>query len=786
MFDILTTSALDISNGLLKEAWGGVLPQGGNDFPSACVISKCEQKDSQISIEIGIHPKANGYSAVPMLADRTRSVVIGPSDSDTPFMYAAGEITPPGIFGKALKSYGQVIALLRKYGVSETNYDNWFRVQWGVAPDVDLTGIIPTLRSENDALWGGMGRKLAPGALLHAAGSKQTRVTFHGYDRSNAGKHKLVDFPRLRAIASIAGSLIMLEDRYAAGKLKRLDFRIVGKEIPTSPANISSNLADIIPMETWAYRNIARGALEHVQGFRRTALILSRNALGTGGALELDDSIHVPAEALLEFISQNKVPSIPYTTFLNMSEPIFDIDDTIPTPKIDMQPKDKEDEDRVMTTYIAFASVIRPFVNQNFKNLPEAHKLRSLLSTLTAGSITESEEAEKVLRKVIAEVVPPDWLKRLYRLYCLVFKDKKKSRELMVKVMKDMNTPNGIFQNTDWLIAGPRILASKACYSWIVEEIARSVTRTVRERGTEQALVGSLRRILSSSSNGDLGLAEIVRQRKIWWANEYVRRSKSRDDKRVLYQQKSRLFRHAQLSIDSDGKVTLKDSQPALANVLENSARNFLRKRRNFADPEAMPISPGGMHPRAYAARLDYQYNPHISWVVIWDDFLRSIQMLIHDVEEIMVFIANDMPRDFGRVYGDLEDHEEHGGEDTNEEDPREEKGKQVDMDPEPRHNPTVDDFADFFDDDDLAGEVNDDQGDMVELSHELKEDVMDLREDVLIEQLSQYGMQVPVALYNEIMEETRLKVLEKQKAGVPGRVLDPVLPDYDVTDRYK
>jgi len=645
MFDILSDSALDIAIGLVGDAWGGTAPSGGFDFPSSCVLSKCDYSISDCHIELGVIDNTDQLSEVPWLADVTRTDPAGPSDTDSPFRFSSGEAAAPGIFGKALRAYGETVAICNEYGVPSANYDNWFRIQWGIEPGADLTTAVPVVRSHGDALWGGLGRKLAPSAYSHLATSKQIKVVWHGNTREKYGEHKLVDWPRLTAIARTIGAALLVEDRYSASRLKRIDFRVVAREIPVAPSGIGTALGEIPIMSNWATRDISRGAIEFLQGFRSAALLLARHALGGSGALEIEDGYAIPSESLLKFLAVQQKQAVPVIDFLDAYEGGFDLDDAA-APSVRVP-----EAMRSASVFDAFAAVMRPFVEKNLANIPYPYQIRNLVDTMEGGTREESESATDTLKQLIKDTVPDDFLVRIYRVFAIVNRDRNKGGDIVVSLLRALKAPQSVFETKNLVSVGVRVKNHSRCYKWISDEIARAVTRTVREKGQEAVIAGALRRILSNASTGDIAIAEIVRKRRNWWANEYRRRAKHMDARKVEFQVKSRLFRVVKIIASIDSGVYVDIGDPALVTILEATARAFLRKRKVYLAQDPIPPDPGHANGRQYCQILDRELSPRVLFADIWDSFVRSADMLANDVIEILDYAANDTQ--FGSVAPD-------------------------------------------------------------------------------------------------------------------------------------
>lgn len=782
-FDILSDSALEIATQLITDAWGGDAPIGGLDFPSSCVLSKCGDEYSDVHVELGIVDDTLTLSEIPWLADVTHSDVAGPGDTDTPFRFPSGEATPPGLFGKALRSYGEVMAICVEYGVDTTCYDIWFRSQWGVDKDTDLSMAIPVTRSHGDALWGGLGRKLAPASYTHLAASKQIRVVWHGTQRDKFGAHKLVDWPRLTALVRTIGAALLLEDRHAHKRVKRFDFRVVSREIPNAPEGIGTNLTRIPVMDSWDTRDISRGAVEFIQGFRQSALLLARYALGNSGALVVEEGCQIPSSSIIKFLSEPKVGALPHFDFLDMGEPVFDLDDK-PSNPVRFEPI-KE----TVSIFRAFGAVVRPFVEKNFHQMPFGYILRMKVDQMNTGSRDLANSVSAELKGLIDIAVPDDFLLRMYRLFSVIYKSKEKGGDVVVSVLRALSAPNSVFETHDLLAIGVRVKRSARCYGWLTEEIAKAIQRVSDEQGKEAFLAGKLRRILSSAATGDIAVAEIVRKRRNWWANEYRRKAKFSADRKVEYQIKSRLFRVMRVVVSFDSGVYLDTADFALVQVLESSARAYMRKRKVYDAHDPEPPDSSYTTGHQYCNILDHVLTPRVKYSDVWASFERSASYLVDDIIAILDYAAQDTPFAANPPIGDLDDDVNSDGD--------------SEADPEDVLDPGEDnkeDVVDLFNDEDEEGDIlggddldagdadelfgDDDEDDeiqkgMVDLAAELHEDYPSLPNEIIANAVSKFGVHVPYAMCAEIGSDLHAEYVRSFTARD-----DDTLPSgYDIRD---
>jgi hypothetical protein len=768
MFDILRDSAHDIAKGLLDEAWGGNFPAGGLDFPSGCVLSKSTDQNSDLHIELGLVDEVDSVSEVPWLADLTHGDVQGPHDSDSPFKFLNGEGDLPGMFGTALKAYGQVVAILAEYGVDYTAYDNWFRAQWGIARETDLSLSIPALRSHGSALWGGLARKLSPATFCNIATSKQVRVKWHGKGRKDYGADKLIDWPRLTAIAQTVGSYLLVEDKYA--KIKRIDFKLVKRELPAAPIRPGDTLANFPCPDDWEVRDLSNTALQFLAGFRAASLHLARNALGTTGTLTVGRSVNIPSNAIAAFIREHHVPPAPIDIGLPNESGIFDFFDEDPTKPVVAKTAPN------ITIYTGFASVIKPYVNKHWREMPTSFAIRAMHDTLFMEGGTERVDAEEAAKKLMDKLVPDDFLLRFFRIVNLAKKSRSDAEEMVGSLLKALKAPRSVFGHHDFINVGVSIRNNKACWGWMLEEIRKQVSANVYDKGIHFKMTSALWRILSSNANGDIALAEIMRQRKAWWANEYIRRGKHNKERRVTYQIKARLFRATQIDVEEDGGARVNFAHAALVGALNASARAFLRKRRAFKFNVETVVEPGSLTLDQYAALLDRTYHPTHTWSEGVAEYRRSVAYLVDDVRDIMQFIASGMNDDLYMPKGGI-DEDDLGESDIDDAD----VPVMIDYEDDiPDEEDVLEDGDDGgFDFDDDEEEVDEDKNaGLVDLHGELEDECSYIPLMIRTQAIGKYGRYVSFDQAAEVVKELHtayMATLGKDSGELVGEDLEDI-----------
>lgn len=800
MFDILADSALDIANGLIGEAWAGEAPSGGVDFPSSCTLSKCASgsHSSDFHLELEVVKDSSGLSEIPWLADVTRTEIQGPSDTNNPFVYPIGEAPPPGLFGSALKAYGEVVSMCIEFGADYKPYDEWFRSQWGIDKGTNLTHTVPQIRSHGVAFWGGVGRKLAPIPFAHLSASKQIKMVWHGVNRKKFGEHTLVDWPRLTALARLVGSAMMIEDRYAKGKVKRIDFRINPKELPVAPKGIGHGIEKVLAPATWETRNVCSVAIGYISSFYSRKIALIKGGLGSLSAVQIDSSDDLPTNSLVKFLKEEKTGMVPDILFMDMDEPVYDFIDKQPTRTMNLV------KDQTVNVYHAFGAVVRPFVARNFFSLPAAHEIRILSDDVKWSTKREGVDQSFEILNIFRQTVPNDFLLRIFRMYCIIFRDKDKAGDVVVSLLKALNAPKSAFVTRDLVAIGTRVLNHQKSNRWMLEEVARAVSRHKIEHGKELRLTSKLKRILSSDDVTHLGISAIVTQRRNWWSLDYAKRARVEINfaRKISLQLRSRLFKVLRIKItaENDAQPILDD--PALSQVLYRSALAYARKRKGYNDAGMDIPDPQGISIRSYVRKLDDATQADVTWMSAFLGFERSASYLVEDVQRIMTFIVNDFRETFLKFQGDLLTDGELESEFNllnDVEDAENETAGRTDGTPIISEDENL-----FSDDDDQVVNVKqavktdvlfeeDDFGDMTDVNkkkqmlvlyEELREDLPTLPESYLLTQAAKYDNRVSIDEYDNIRDMINKGFFDELDLKVPKGIEDDNEGQIDLKDR--
>jgi len=152
--DLFADGPLITAQKILMLANDGTYFEGGLDFPSSSIVYHTHRTESHLHVDIDME---RNYGEEPSDMDWINDIVPHdyvrepvPDASDPPFSYAEGESRAPGIFGSALRSFGEAAAALSKYGHDIKPLTKYFKVAWAIDDEFDeiLTTALPQARSK--------------------------------------------------------------------------------------------------------------------------------------------------------------------------------------------------------------------------------------------------------------------------------------------------------------------------------------------------------------------------------------------------------------------------------------------------------------------------------------------------------------------------------------------------------------------------------------------------------------------------------------------------------------
>jgi len=603
MIDLFKDGVQDTWKSLVGDAYGGQIPTGGYDFPTACILSKAHRQASDLHVEVLDYeipdfdddPDWVEFSEDPDLAPPIAAKERGPGHTRSPFKYLPGFEEPIGLFGRAYKPFGELVCILEAYGQDTSGLYNWFRDQWGIPDDVPLEKGIPTLVSKGNVAWAGISRTLKPYMGMLKATAPLLRVVHHGKHRTDFFDEALVDWERIGEVARMIAIQMVADDHVADKKVKRMDFRVVGFEIPHAPKK--SDLEWDFKYERIHNEDykLYSSFLLSLDNSERNLEVVSRRF--KDALVEVDMEEEVPEKDILQNI-----------VIEHVSEPVefywweHGEEDVLPVKKGESVVKDRKFffEGNLFT-------LVKSLLSLRYKKNPELFPRVAHLKWLGSAldKFGQRKVAQAEITKLIMDITGPNFLGVVKKVAEFVEKGRG------VKFYREMAHLMGA-NNNDFQIRVPvqlYLLLTKRDTGrrWMLEQIQKVVG--FHDHAMESPTIRDFMNETLVSGNPAIAVGSFVKRHRRIWGARFMREAKGRyrekdnGEEMVMEQFKAKVISKVAL------KITDRDESYYNANdvvkLLADTVQNYVRKRTpKHLNPPDVPLHEGE-DPTVYARKLN-------------------------------------------------------------------------------------------------------------------------------------------------------------------------------------
>lgn len=776
--DIFRDGVYATSNKLLQKAYDGEIMEGAFDWPASCGVSKINKEFSDMHVEFcqeleedyWENEPADMFSEVRNIAPATLAKEPGPSDTTTPFSYPEGESSAPGMFGKALRSFTEAVAVIIAQNEPVEDLIELFCRLWGLdqKQKESIVASIPNTRSQGVALWGGYQRILRPITYAYGATQAGLKVVFHGVTRQKFGEDAIVDWPRIEATVRTIVGQVMVDDRKVKVMPKRMDFAIVPYEVPEAPKVTKMKP---IRFKCAAENNAilsgaAQAAFNYIANCRKKNL----------------ESMDIVRKTKLTLTVQTQLPAF--------SAGFVHIDRTLGAINLDVLHNVLDDDVDLMqitrapqlvtnkrpTGMTVFKSIVEAAIRKNLHVLPRAYEVHEAVAALDIPQ--KQAAATKLLSHTIKVVVDKDAFTMLAAFGNLV--EKGLGRLWVIKVADEIGLDKGIFRNTGYkhiLSAGINSEKGIIGFGILIQRLIHTVEMNVTIVFTRQFL-------LDMANSGSLidSLDLLFNRRKRYWKNRYKRKARMYVqnilDKNVKecvkYQLLSKSFDMAEFVINEEHEVKW---QPLpIRQVLCSAAHKFATKRMKKTQNPQDLLEPSFGWAAILRGELDDWVKQQCNKVSVYpyvdaaNDIRYRLDEFVQDIRDIYRRIITNDAVDLSEL--PVEDEPD---EDLNVEEEviepvvmppirvRADFEDVAVVNPVKEADPTAQKISavcDFDDDDDMGdnGDVEfDEDGNAIYyyiLRSDLYDDIPRITERVINELVIKYGEQVPMSEMDQVKKD--------------------------------
>jgi len=638
---------------IVGEAYGGEIPAGGYEAPMCGTVSKAPEFGGAFHANIlesdYFFEEEDMFSADLDLAPQIAAKEKGPSETRSPFKYLPGMEAPVGMIGRAYKPFAEFCAIMGYFKQDITGFINWFKDEWGIPDDVDITKGFPVVVGQGDAVWAGIDRVLHPFCSMLKASQPKIRIVDHGKHRTDYGHHTLVDWERFHEIARMIMVQMLADDYSANKKVKRADWSLAGYELPVAPQP-----SDVVFKFTYE-RTYENGGFDWASLIEAFDFAEKVDSLKEQKVVRDDIEVIFPEtisqQAILKtIVDRSDVTMVPYNWFDN------DAEDIIPLEKPAKKIKDLEVFKKGNLYTLIDALLVTRYVNDPV-SFPRAGHLRELIKGFDQFGKRGKYIAEG--KEIVKALYGPNFLQVVARFGDFI--EYGRGNKYFREITHLLGAAHGDYQIRGYSNLFQLLSSRETGIKFLLEQASRTVGKqdhlatkpTVRELFMGSVITG----------NAAVAIASFIRRHKYRWIARFYREAKGRVREKdkgremVLEQIKASSLRVVKIIVNPETGVTYDVSSVSVA--LIKSATRFIEKRR----PSTMRPYINSVQPSddlmQVAVQLDYAVRnncrklPVIHYYEVVLPVLEGIKAFVGDVSiyfnELVHGIGSaDIPDDLG------------------------------------------------------------------------------------------------------------------------------------------
>jgi hypothetical protein len=617
---------------IVGEAYGGEIPAGGYEAPLCGTVSKAPEFGGAFHADIMetdyMWDEEDMFSADQDLAPQIAAKEKGPSDTRAPFKYLPGMEEPVGLVGRAYKPFAEFCALMTYFKQDISGFIGWFKDEWGIPDDVDITKGFPVVVGQGDAVWAGVDRVLHPFCSMLKASQPKIRVVGHGKHRTDYGMHTLVDWERFHEIARMI-MVQMLADDYAARKhVKRADWTLAGYELPEAPQ--PSDVVFSFHYERtyenggfdWVSLVDAFDFAEKVDNLKEQKFIRDD--------IEIVFPENISQQAILKtIVDRRDVTMVPYDWFEN------DAEDIIPMSKPVKKIKDLNVFRKGNLYTLIDALLVTRFVNDPSIFPRSAHVLE-----LIKGFDKFGKRAKYLAegKEIVKAIFGPNFIQVVSRFGDFI--EYGRGNLYFRELTHLLGAFHGDYQVRNYTSLFNLLISREAGIKFLLEQVSRTVGK--QDRLAVQPTVRELFMGSVITGNAATALASFIKRHKYKWITRYYReakgrvREKDKGKEMALEQLKASSLRLVKIMVSPEKGVTF--DIPTIAQAFIKSASRFIEKRRTHGSRKFINYVMPSEDLYSVARDLDVMVKnncrkfPILPYIEAVDPVLKGVEAFVQDV----------------------------------------------------------------------------------------------------------------------------------------------------------
>jgi len=645
MFNLKTTEAKlsianmsvqDICSGLLQKAYCGKVPEGGFDFPTTVGVVRVPEGRGDLHVDIKpyqeVSPQLGALSVKKHTKPVTRQIEIERQHTTSPFAYSKRVTNPIGLMGKALKAYGKVVAIMQATGNDYTAYDTWFRQEWNVDQEENLSFFIPNVRSPNAVLLAGLKRKLEPAIHAYTSEERQVHVKWHAVTRLKYGENAMVDWNRVSTIAKMKALEIFVEDPYYCGRRMRLDFCINPAEVPKAPSVRINKDAFAVKTAGHVVRN--KGIVDYYSSFHGSKEMYEHDYYGY---LEEKEGYEPNPEVALMLAVKNFVnrpTAMPtfviatqtYEEKEQEEEQEFEDDEDLlrPTIPIDLTKFRYQYDDEFFNQILGHFMLKRKFTRNDLNDLKNVLHNKELSATVTDR------------QRIIDKWIPLDILKIFGIAVGKLWTSHGRAGKAVGRILKNfqISIQSGTSMNPILLWKNNR--GGEHIFERIIRRLLYIGDRLIGYNSYRFNITSSLLSYINQSVDAADIVQKLVYSRRNFWANQYYDRALTSSDRVVEFQLRAKLMQKQDFKIDVNQKPMVTVDQSSTVKTLFDIIERYIDKRRDTIDERNKEMKKFRGTVKDIAELFDKKWKPKVKMKYIIDKHTQALIEIINDMSRFM------------------------------------------------------------------------------------------------------------------------------------------------------
>jgi hypothetical protein len=533
------------------------------DMPASSMIGRTDERSSDMHVEWTDTTMFDSefddalFSMDDDLAPDSMGSENVPHATHSPFERYGADMDIPGMFGAALKAYGNAVAVMHKEGVDPSTYTRYFKSEWDLTDEDDdlLESVVPIMRSEGDAMWGGIKRKLVPYCASLPASQVNLKVVQHGKTRRDMGDGALVDWNRATEVAKAICVQLIADDVYVHGQVGRIDFAIDRRKVPIAPDKT------FVP----AFQTASR-ASAHIRpdtSAVKSYLSQVREVSGTIVANYAGGAITMIAES--EFSGLDVV-----RTIRAMNPPIVELG--INT-KYNYDDMDYGRSKPIRIDRRGDIASVEDVLTQFAKSAVAQGKYDGYREWQIEEAINDATEAKNqvYLRKVVDIAFPIPFLSCAVHIWKVI--KKASGGNFVGHLCQYLHAPTGVMRDLNYARWWGQVRNIDECTVRLAEIIVREVRKMHKHGHVSNKIITRLLDIHEPARPLDI----MFKARRNYWSKRYYANSRLGKEQRVVYQLLSAVFKDLQIIVDPKGKCV--PNYERVGQILCESAFRYAKKR---------------------------------------------------------------------------------------------------------------------------------------------------------------------------------------------------------------